>query len=100
MPGTVLEKSVPLLYAVQMRSGVLWRRHIDQLQEYIGAATTTNNTTHSDEPALSSYNFGGSSHANERVESEQGSDAETDDNNPSPEEPSETSLEVKETLEL
>ena len=75
-------------YTVQMRSGVLWRRHIDQLGEYVETATTTNNPTHSDEPALCPYDFGGSSHANQPARSH----AETGDNNALPEEPIETLL--------
>ena len=41
MPGTVVERKSPLSYTVQMESGTLWRRHIDQLREHAGTATRT-----------------------------------------------------------
>ena len=40
MPGIVVERKGPLSYIVKMKSGALWRRHIDQLRELVGAATT------------------------------------------------------------
>ena len=40
VPGVVVERKGPLSYIIQTESGTLWRRHIDQLRELVGATTT------------------------------------------------------------
>ena len=32
MPGLVVDRKGPLSYVIQLESGLMWRRHIDQLQ--------------------------------------------------------------------
>ena len=39
-PGVVLEKRAPLSYLVKLRSGSIWRRHIDHLRELTGGLPT------------------------------------------------------------
>ena len=52
LPGTVAEVKGPLSYVVQLKSGLLWRRHINQLRDGIQISTEVlvntppNNTAH------------------------------------------------------
>ena len=61
MPGTVIGRRGPLSYTVQMKTGAIWRRHIDQLREHIARADVNSDPTSSDEVASPSCDFGGSS---------------------------------------
>ena len=61
MPGTVIGRRGPLSYTVQMKTGAIWRRHIDQLREHIDRADVNSDPTSSDEVASPSCDFGGSS---------------------------------------
>ena len=62
MPGVVIERKGPLSYTVQTESGMLWRRHIDQLRKL---SKSTANSAVSSEESTSPYDIGGRSHTND-----------------------------------
>ena len=61
-PGVIVERKGPLSYVVQVNSGLLWRRHVDQIRERIGAVTTPAKLTTpvSAQAVLSPFDIGGS----------------------------------------
>ena len=62
VPGMVIERKGPLSYTIQTESGMLWRRHIDQLRKL---ATSTANSADSPEESTSPYDIGGPSHTSD-----------------------------------
>ncbi len=75
LPGVVVERKGPLSYVVQMKSGVLWRRHIDQLSELSNSANDSDDLA---EPGF------------EPEETNSDPVPETEQNGAPPEEPPET----------
>ena len=62
VPGVVIERKGPLSYTIQTESGMLWRRHIDQLRKL---STSTANSAVSSEESTLPYDIGGPSHTND-----------------------------------
>ena len=67
MPGTVIERKGPFSYIVQMETGAIWRRHIDQLRE---GTTSTVRPSSAEEIASFPYDVGEPSSASEPAQSE------------------------------
>ena len=96
VPGVVIERKGPLSYTIQTESGMLWRRHIDQLREL---ATSTANSAVSPEESTSPYEIVGPSRTSD-LEHEPEADAPPEepeeflpDEPPPPEEETETETE-------
>ena len=89
----MIERRDPLSYIVQMKSGALWRRHIDQLRECLGRAEVNAKPTSSEVESASMYDVGGTAEENTHVEPKQTSETVEDTRDDAPsEKPSETTL--------